>query len=950
MLLKQVMDRLGNRTRWTKIAGISLLAMVAAVCVAPLAKSHVTAPAAHAAENPSPLNSRLNTQPASPAEQARIATSFGNLPLSFEPNRGQTDPQVKFLSRSSHYNLFLTSDEAVFTLPIATPDKATSRMARRQKPHPTSQAVLRMKMRGANPNAQVAAVDPLAGHSNYLIGRDANKWVRDVDQFARVNYRGIYPGIDLTFYGQQRQLEFDFIVKPNANANTIALDVTGAKKIAHDASGDLVLTSAAGDMRLHKPVAYQMQGETRQPVEARFVVKGTEVAFAVGNYDHSRSLIIDPSILYSTYLGAGNDDDGYAIAVDSTGAAYVTGQTASPSFPKANPLPAPNNNLKGTTDAFVTKISADGQTLAYSTFLGGTGTDSANAIAIDASKQVYVTGSTDSTDFPAANNPQPTIGGGTDAFVAELSAAGNSLLYATYIGGANDEIGYGVAVDSTGKIYVVGSTSSTDFGPLANATLQGSFGGGTGTTPTDGFVVKLDPATGNALLGDYLGGSGNDIATGVAVDAAHVIYITGVTLSTDFPVAGAAANYPNSLQCGTDGNCNGGKDDSFVTAIAFAGVTPAYVYSHYLGGSSFDDANQIVVDSASNAYVVGITSSSDFPTSAGAFQPALGASTASNAFVTKLNAAGTTLGFSTYVGGSGTDNALNVALDSSNNVYITGSTTSTNFPTTASAPQKTLGGNKDAFVTELKSTGAGPLVFSTYLGGSGEEDHFLAGIAVDSSKNFYVTGDTLSSDFPVTGNAHQGTIVKNCGTCRDAFVVKYSPLDPGFTVGVGAISAITRGSTGTSTVTVASTTAAGTVALVCNITSAAAVPPTCSISPNSVALTAGGNQTSTLTITTVSTGSTSIVTSGMWLPLPGLALLGVGLLRDKNRKRKALFGVLTCLALAGLLLMAGCGSGNGGGGGGGGGGGTTKGSYTVTVTGTITNTGSANGSANFTVQ
>jgi hypothetical protein len=463
--------------------------------------------------------------------------------------------------------------------------------------------------------------------------------------------------------------------------------------------------------------------------------------------------------------------------------------------------------------------------------------------------------------------------------------------------------------------------------------------------------VKVDPATGNALFGDYLGGTGNDIATGVAVDAAHVIYVTGVTLSTDFPVAGVAANYPNSLQCGTDGNCNAGKDDSFVSAIAFAGVIPSFVYSHYLGGSGFDDANQIVVDSASNAYVVGITSSSDFPTTAGAFQRTL-ASGASNAFVTKLNAAGTTLGFSTYVGGSSTDNALNVALDGSNNVYITGSTTSTNFPTTASAPQKTLGGNKDAFVTELKSTGAGPLVFSTYLGGSGEEDHFLAGIAVDSSNNMYVTGDTLSSDFPVTGNAHQATITKNCGTCRDAFVVKISPLDPKFTVAVAAItpSSISRGSTGTSTVTVTSSGAAGTVLLACNITSAAAEPPTCSLSPTSVALTAGGNQTSTLTITTVSTGSTSIVTSGMWLPLPGLALLGVGLLRDKNRKRKALFGVLTCLALAGLLLMAGCGSGNGGGGGGGGGGGTTKGSYTVTVTGTITNTGSANGSANFSVQ
>ena len=221
MLLKQVMDRFGNTSRWTKITGLSMLALVAGVCAAPLAKSHVTAPAASHGEKATPPSTRLSAQPASPAEQVRIATSFGNLPLSFEPNRGQTDPQVKFLSRNSHYNLFLTSDEAVFTLPIAARDQPTSRVARRQKPHANSQAVLRMKMRGANPNAEIAAVDPLAGHANYLIGRDSTKWVRDVNQFARVNYRGIYPGIDLTFYGQQRQLEFDFIVKPKDRKSVV---------------------------------------------------------------------------------------------------------------------------------------------------------------------------------------------------------------------------------------------------------------------------------------------------------------------------------------------------------------------------------------------------------------------------------------------------------------------------------------------------------------------------------------------------------------------------------------------------------------------------------------------------------------------------------------------------------------------------------------------------------
>jgi Beta-propeller repeat len=949
MLLKQVTDRLGNRNRW--IAGLSVLAVAgAAWTFAPSVKSHFNAQAARPVVKGSPLNAVATTHPASPAEQARIAASFGSLPLSFEPNLGQTDPQVKFLSRNSHYNLFLTANEAVFTLPVASREKAPRGTMRAQKMRPTAQAVLRMKMLGANPAPQVAGNTQLAGHSNYLIGRDASKWVRDVDQYARVNYRGIYPGVDLTFYGQQRQLEFDFIVQPGASPNSIALGVEGAKKIATDASGDLILGSAAGDLRLHKPAAYQMRGDLRQPVDARFVIKGTEVAFVVGDYDRGRELVIDPSFLYSTYLGAGAEDDGYAIAVDSAGSAYVTGQTSSPGFPVKGALPAPNGALQGTSDAFVTKFSADGTSLAYSTYLGGTGVDSGNAITLDGLKQAYIVGSTTSTDFPTAGAliAQSTSGGGQDAFVAVLSATGNSLVYSTYIGGSGDEVGYGVAQDSQG-IYVAGSTTSSDgsFPVVNSGALLGGYQGGL----SDGFVTKIAIA-GSFANSVFLGGSAADVATGVAVDGSHNVYVTGVTLSTNFPFFGTAP-YANGHQCGTDGTCNGGKDDSFVTQIK--SDFSQYNYSTYLGGSSFDDANQIVVDSSGNAYVVGISASSDFPVTGSAFQKTLGGTGASNAYVTKLDPTGSTLVYSTYIGGTGTDNGLNIALDGSKNAYITGSTTSTNFPITSGAPQTTLGGGKDAFVTELKADGTGPLLFSTYLGGSQEEDHFLAGIAVDGSNNVYVTGDTLSPDFFVTGNAFKKTYTNSCGganPCRDAFVVKYSPLNPGFTLSVGAItpSAISRGGTGTATVTINSTTASGTVNLACNIVSTAAAPPTCSVTQPSGALTAGGSQTGGVTVTTVKTGAASLTNSALWLPLPGLALVGAGFLSDKTRKKKLLVILLGCVALAGLLLMAACGSGNGGGGGGGGGGGTTTGSYTVTVTGTITNTGSANGSANFTVQ
>lgn len=940
MLLKQAMDRFGSRQRW--IAGLCLLMVVGATWtfMRPV-KSGVRTSAA--VSRNSATSASASTQAVNPAEQSRVAANFANLPLSFEPNLGQTDPQVKFLSRNSHYNLFLTSNEAVFTLPVAAREKATRGTMRAQRAHATAQAVLRMKMLGANPAAQVAGDAQVAGHSNYLIGRDASKWVRDVSQYARVNYRGIYPGVDLTFYGQQRQLEFDFIVQPGARPETIALGVEGAKKIRTDESGDLVLTSAAGDLRLRKPVAYQKQGDLRQPVDARFVVKGTEVAFAVGDYDRARELVIDPSALYATYLGAGNEDDGYAIAVDSAGSAYVTGQTSSTAFPVKGGLAAPNNALQGTSDAFITKFSADGTSLVYSTYLGGTGVDSGNAIVLDSLKQAYVVGSTTSTDFPTAGTiiAQSVAGGGQDAFVAVLNAAGSALVYGTYIGGTGDETGYGIVQDSAG-IYVAGTTTTADSTfPVVNpGSLQSTYQGG----QSDGFVTKIatDGSFANSV---FLGGSGADVATGIAVDASHNVYVTGVTLSPNFHTSPGAYD----SQCGTDGNCNGGKDDSFVTALQANFLT--YVYSTFLGGSSADDANQIVLDSTANAYIVGITASSDFPTTSSAYQKALGSGAISNAYVTKLNPTGTALVYSTYIGGGGGDNGLNIALDSSKNAYITGSTTSANFPTTSGAPQTALGGNKDAFVTELKPDGSG-LVFSTYLGGSLEEDHFLAGIAIDGSNNVYVTGDTLSKDFPVSGNAFKKTYSSSCGSpaCRDAFVVKYSPLDAGFTVSVGAItpSAISRGSTGTSTVTVASSTAAGSVGLVCNIVSTATKPPTCSVT-SPVTLTAGGNQTSTLTVTTVSTGAASISTSGLWLPIPGLALVGVGLLSDKTRKKKLLVALLGGVALAGLLAMAACGSGNGGGGGGGGGG-TTTGSYTVTVTGTITNTGSANGSANFTVQ
>jgi hypothetical protein len=943
-----------TKDRW--MAGMSAAALLVAGVVVARPGFRTALPASAPARS-----APARTRPIVAQEQSRIAANFGNLPLSFEPNRGQTDGQVKFLSRNSHYNLFLTPDEAVFTLPTRSTDKNTNPSGMRKKPSEIdSQAVLRLQIHGANPSTKVTGDSMLAGHTNYLIGRDSSKWVKDIPQYARVNYQDVYPGVDLTFYGHQRQLEFDFIVKAGAEPSAIALNVEGTRKIHVDNSGDLVLSSEAGDLRLHKPVAYQTLGGSRQPVDAQFVINGREVALAVGEYDRRRDLVIDPSIVYGTYLGAGNEDAGSAIAVDNSGAAYITGLTASPGFPLKGGLPAPNNALQGTFDAFVTKLSADGTALVYSTYLGGTGSDFGNAIVTDGSGQAYIGGTTDSTDFPLPLSPPATApfqaiaGGGKDAFVAVLNAAGNGLVYSTYLGGTADELGEGIAVKGS-VIYLVGSTGSGDLlvdlpsGSVLQSTFQG---GGSSTTPTDGFVAKFDLSNTNNNAVAYLGGTANDTATGVAVDSSGNAYVTGFTFSTDFPHPGS----PYSTQCG---GCPS-EDDAFVTEINAAFTN--YVYSTFLGGSGPDISNQIAVDGSGNAYVTGGTSSTNFPTngSNAAYKTSL-TGTGGNAFLTVVKPGGSSLLYSSYLGGSGVDTALAIALDTSNppKAYITGQTSSTNLPT-VNPTQASNGGATDAFVSEFNpnTSGTGSLVFSTYLGGSGDEDDLLAGIAVDPNGNFYVTGDTQSiTNFPVVPGSYKTTMTNsggaNCtGVCRDAFVVKYSPLTPQFNVSVGAISpsAISRGSNGTSTVTVTSTGSSGTVSLNCAILGTAAKPPTCSVGAPSGTLAANGSVTATLTITTVSTGSASLTGVALWLPVPGLAVFGIGLVRNKGNK-KLLWGLLCTLALTGVLLMMGCGSGNvGGGGGGGGGGGTTTGSYTVSITAAVSGAGSQNGSASFTVQ
>ncbi len=684
------------------------------------------------------LMSPLTTTPvANQPSQTLAKEAYGKLPLSFEANQGQADSQVKFLSRGGGYSLFLSPTEAVFSLTrhsVRKPDCRSlgSQEALLDERSTTVTSVVRMKLIGANPAPQIEGLDELPGKSNYFIGNDPEKWRTNIPSYAKVKHKDVYPGVDMIYYGDQRQLEYDFVVAPGTNPSVINLSFEGVKNARLDRHGDLVLRTAGGEIRQHKPVVYQDEGGVKQYVEGRYLLRGQHrVGFEIAKYDPSKPLIIDPTFVYSTYLGDVTTF-GVGIAVDVAGNAYVTGYTST-NFPTANPL---QSNNAGNTDAFVTKLNATGTGLIYSTYLGGSKQDQGNGIGLDAAGNAYLTGFSYSPDFPTRNPVQATNRGQSDAFVTKLNPTGTALVYSTYLGGENDDHGNGIAVDAAGNAHLAGNTYSTDF-PTVNP-LQSS-----NPVRFDGFVAKLN-ATGTALVySTYLGGSNGAYGNAIAVDPAGNAYVTGYTNSTDFPTVNAFQPI-----------YRGGQSEAYVTKLNATGT--ALVYSTYLGGNGIDLGNGIAIDAAGNAYVTGETNSTDFPR-ANPLQPFK--SGGSSAFVTKLNATGNALIYSTYLGGSAVTNiGIGIAVDNAGNAYVTGLTVSFDFPTAnALQPQKAPGfffePSSDAFVTKLDSTGTA-LVYSTFLGG--RRDDYGNGIAVDGAGNAYVIGTAESTDFP-TANPLQPT-------------------------------------------------------------------------------------------------------------------------------------------------------------------------------------------------
>ncbi|MEK6283140.1 MAG: SBBP repeat-containing protein [Acidobacteriota bacterium] len=668
-------------------------------------------------------------------DTARIKNAYNSSPLSFEVNKGQTDSQVKFLSRGSGYGLFLTPTEAVIALNNSPLVERVSETGKGQSPRAHSLAsersstaglfredVLRMRLLNASALAQPEGINELPGKTNYFVGNDPNSWRTDLARYGGVEYKNVYDGIDLIYYGNQRQLEYDFVVAPDKNPEIIRIAYEGSKAIRLDEAGNLVLQLANGQLKQGRPFIYQMENNERKEVSGRYVISGdAQIGFDIDEYDQSRPLIIDPVFLFSTYFGGGAEDVGADITVDAAGNAYITGRTVSTNFPTVNPFRSQNGGL---IDAFVTKLNSAGSAVVYSTYIGGNGDDEGFGIAVNSGGEVYLTGYTRSANFPLLNALQPFPGGGSsDAFLLKLNPSGNALINSTYAGGNGQDVGTGIALDGNGNLYGIGYTTSTDLQTF-NA-LQSFNAGG-----YDGYVLKVSEAANALIFSTYSGGSGDDFGTAIAVDSSGFVSTIGETNSTNLTTVNALQSF------------NAGGFDAFISKLTPSGTNR--VFATYAGGSGDDSGTSIAIDGSGNIYAVGFTNSTNFSPIVNALQATK--ATGYDAFITKLSSNGATVLYSTFFGGNNTDAGYDISADSAGNAYITGETLSADFPLMNPVQGGTFG-SRDAFVSKLNPNGSA-LLFSTNLGGGAEDNGYA--IAITETGNAYVTGRTTSTNFPTT--------------------------------------------------------------------------------------------------------------------------------------------------------------------------------------------------------
>jgi hypothetical protein len=686
---------------------------------------------------------RTSIAPASEIARRHARDAYASLPLSFIPNRGQTDESVRYYAQGSGYAFYFTDKKAVLSL---------QKQARGEALH--------LRFLGGSAHATLEPGRRSHGKVNYLKGDGPKRWQTGLPTYGQLAYRGLWPGVDMSFRGAGGRLKYEFHLKPGASAERIRLAYAGAEALSVTRTGSLLIHTPLGTLRDSTPRAWQRIGGRRVPVQSRYSLnksagRAPAYGFEVGAYDRSYPLVIDPGLAYSTFLGGTGTDLGNGIAVDASGSAYVTGRSTSALFPTT--AGAFDTTHNGGDDGFVTKLEPDGAALAYSTFVGGTGTDEGTGIALDGAGSAYITGDTTSSDFPTTAGAFDTSFNGDDAFVTKLDPSGAALAYSSFLGGTGNDYGDGIAVDAGGSAYVTGYTISGNFPTTTGAfdtTNAGFF---------DAFVTKLD-ATGSTLsYSTFLGGSDTDIGNGIAIDGAGSAYVAGSTRSSAFPTTAGAFDTSHN-----------GIDDAFVTKLDASGS--ALAYSTFLGGTDTDGGGAIALDGAGSAYVTGYTASTTFPTTSGAFDTSYNSD--GDAFVTKLNASGSTLAYSTYLGGTGTggtgyDSGSGIAVDGAGSAYVTGRTDSAFFPTTAGAFDTIYNGVGDTFVTKLDMTGP-TLSYATFLGATGTD--VGDGIAIDSAGSAYVTGYTTSSGFPTSAGAFDTT--SNGG--YDAFVAKLDLIPGGY--------------------------------------------------------------------------------------------------------------------------------------------------------------------------
>ncbi len=680
----------------------------------------------------------------SPVPVAQGQAALARLPLRFEANQGQWDSSVRYRARSSGLNLSLTQSGPVVAFANARG--------------------LEISLPGSNPSPVIEGLDPLAARTDYFIG-SRQDWHTGIANYARVRYRAVYPGVDVVYYGSGNRLEYDFVLDPGADPRAIRLEFRGAGSLRITQAGDLAVETAAGTLIQQRPAIYQEDPATaaRQLVSGRYVLlAGNVVGVRLERYDRKRKLVIDPVIVYSTYMGGSASDRIDAVRLSSTGLLYVAGQTTSTDFPTLNG--AYNNGNAGVTDVFVAIIdtTASGNfALVYSSYVGGANVDTAQGLAVDSNGNVYVAGTTNSANFPTAGNAfqtAPPASTYTACFVFELNPniyGGSSLLYSTYLGGTtgSDSMG-GLTLDALGNIYVIGTARSTDFPVTSSAYATIQYGS------QDAFIAELNPNSASLLYSTYIGGQNDDVGQAiVAAGPPGQVYFAANTQSPDFPMAGYS--YKNSL--------SGAVDMVLGLMDLTQSGSKSLVYATYFGGSDLDEARGIAVDAVGNLLVTGYTMSSDFPVTGDSVQSVYGGN--GDAFVSVVNPAA--LGFvlySTYLGGSDGDVGYAVGGDAAGNVYVTGYTLSGDFPTTLNAPQAQWGQGIDVFVTKLKPgvSGEAGLQYSTYIGG--ENVNVGYGLAVASDGTAYVVGSTEGL-WPVWPNPSQGSYG---GGSSDGFVLVMS--------------------------------------------------------------------------------------------------------------------------------------------------------------------------------